>query len=271
MVFVFFVACSRPADQVIVVHTVGGASTTVVTTTTTSSVPDPDGPRLRTVEVTEGPTVLEVRLTLREGAAPLDGGVVHVDYDETALSLRIPEDLTTWDGTEATFLLDRPMFGLCTEGAVHDLGVEVVDARDRRSATVAAEIATTDVGLIVDEIGESLLSLVGFATPGLLICGTLDSTGHTGADYTADLDFVGFAVDPTEQWTVRLDWDETANYDLLLYQRDADGYMAPIDQAIRADVHGPELLTRRLYRDEQYMVGVGGWSGAAGEWSLTFE
>lgn len=246
-------------------------TSTTTTTTTTTTPPDPLGPELRRVVITELDATLDVSFQVTAGDASLDGGTVLVDFDGVDLALDIPDDLDTFDGVSGSLTLDRPTVGACASAEDHDIGVEVVDAAARGSGEVQAQISTTAVGVIVDEIGESTASVIGFATIGTLVCGYLDSTGNDGTNYTADQDLVLFEVSSPLQATLRLDWDAIGDYDLLLYTVDNQGVLSRLDGAIAPDVHGPELLPQPLARNVDYVWSVAGWSGDPGDWSITFQ
>jgi hypothetical protein len=280
--------CGRPDSNVVIVRTVTRTTTTTTTsstddtptpttdtststpptTTFTTEPPDPNGPALSEIQITEVDLELEVAFTLAEGDAPLDGGTLTVALDdgEPAVFV-IPDDLYAFDGVEGTVRIPRPTVGRCALGADHELALEAVDTDALSSGTVVALTTTQDVGVIVDEIGEENAVVLGVLTGGALVCGELESTGNDGYTYDADIDYVAFEVDPSVQATVELDWDAAGDYDLLLYTIYL-GYLDLLDEAAHGGFAGPETVNEYLYRNESYIFGVAGWRGDAGAWTV---
>ncbi|MEQ1504286.1 MAG: hypothetical protein ABMB14_18745 [Myxococcota bacterium] len=286
---VVLVGC-KGGDRVIVAHPVVTTTTTLTgttppgttppttspNTTTTSTTftippPDPNGPQLDDVAITEGASTLDVTFAVSPGDAEVSGGTVLVDFDGVGVVLAIPDDLASWDGVTGAFALDRPTVGGCAVGTDHDVEVSVLDSAGLASGSIVTLLGTTDVGVIVDEVGESLASVLGLVTVGTMICGDLDSTGNNGTDFTADLDFALFELDPTRTWDIGLAWDTIADFDVRLFEADNDNVLTPIGAAGSPDVHGPEALWIHLTRNQRYAFEVAGWSGDPGDWTVTFD
>jgi hypothetical protein len=283
MIFWMLVACEpQKTRTVVVVHTADEdeedpeleeedpEESTTTTTTTTTTEAEPEGPAIEEIEILELEDLLEVSVSTQPGTAPLEGGTLVVEFDEDEpLMLAIPEDLLSAEGDVLTFTLDRPKVGQCTLGAVHTLGVELLDEVGLSSGQAEAELETSPVGVVVDEVGSDYAWILGVVTAQTLICGTLESTGNDGLDYTGDLDITSFRVDPTGDWDVHLDWEVSGDWDLYLFEQTSSGTYAEINASTGPDLQGPEALTSTLYRSGTYAFEVAGWSGSAGDWTVT--
>jgi hypothetical protein len=278
MIFWWMLGCEpQKTRTVVVVHTAEDAEPELEEpdedeeqdedeTTTTS---EPEGPAIEQIEIVESADLLEVSVSTAQGTAPLQGGTVVVELDEDEpLMLSIPDDLLSVEGDVLTFSLDRPKVGQCTVGALHELGVEVLDGAGLSSGLAEALVETTAVGVVVDEIGEDLASVLGVLSAETTICGTLESTGNDGFDHTGDLDIASFRVDPTDEWDVRLDWEVSGDWDLYLFEETSSGSYTEIDSSTGPDLQGPELITATLYRSDTYAFEVAGWSGSSGDWTV---
>jgi hypothetical protein len=264
-----------PPDGLLIVNQVEVTETTTTTTTTSSDTtstttvvePDPAGPRLRQVQLSELDLALELSFEVSEGDGPLAGGELRLTVDGDRVALRFPADLSSWSGGVGTVLLDRPTVGGCALGATHQVTVELVDGDGLSSGVLGTERTTSDQGLVLSEIGDSVVDLLGIVGPGTRICGELDRVGNDGEGYTGDRDMVEFEVDPSTMITARLEWAGAADYDLHLFESDGE-LLTVVDSAATESMAGPEELDASLRRGQPYVLLVVGWEGSPGTWTL---
>jgi hypothetical protein len=179
----------------------------------------------------------------------------------------IPGGLDTWSGTSGTLLVSTPGGG-CGGGS-YDLSGTVVDVLGARSSTASDSVTTSGgAGVTVTEVGDtgSDIQEIGTLAAPTLLCGNAWGAGNNGTEYTYDYDLVHFTVSGSGPWTFELTWAEpTGDYDLHLY--DALGYIA--DYSEQDGPTQPEVIADwYVFSSEEYYLGVGAWSGGAGDWTV---
>ncbi|MEZ4237934.1 MAG: hypothetical protein R3F59_17670 [Myxococcota bacterium] len=269
--------CAAP-ERVLLVEAVLGTTTTPTPTstpttptpTTVIEQPDPSGPSLSALDVAEGELTLALTFRADPGDAALDGGTLLVTLDDDAYVLEFPRDLDAWSGGVGTVIFDRPTVGRCALAADHQLTVELLDTDGLSSGVVGAQKSTQPQGVVVDEVGDDYVTLLGDLGPGDRVCGALYGTGHSGSNYTSDRDMVGFQVDPAVRLSMSLSWDAApADYDLYLFESDG-GTLTPLDEAA-VPGQGPEALQAPLDAGVQYVLLVVGWDGLADDWTIDLQ
>ena len=262
-------------------------------TTYPTSDPDPLGPTITALDLIENDLTLSLVFTVARGKAPIAGGTLLLDVDGEADALVVPDDLDDFDGETGTVVLDRPTIGDCGIGADHEIALELLDDAARSSGEWILMQQTADAGIIVDEIGDALtdLSDLGVLGSGDRICGHLQTVGNDGSDYTGDHDNLVLQVSATERLDLTLDWAQTADIDLYVYEGlplvHATGtgsyttlytylysYYAGAEllgSAIWSGMSGPESLNLSLEQGVDYWIQVVGWDGAPGDWTLSID
>ena len=129
-----------------------------------------------------------------------------------------------------------------------------------------------DACVYADELGDEIedapyLGMID--TPGT-ICGELDSVANDASGYAGDMDFVAFQVEYDATYRVSLSWAATdADYDLYVFELDGSKYVTISDEYVEGTEH--ESVVLELDAGETYVIGVAGWEGSSGDWTVTVE
>lgn len=237
-------------------------------TTTTPPITTPgDPPALAEVTVFELPTALQIAVDAVAGDAPLEGGAVVVTLDGTPYTFDIPGDLATYapDG-QYSVEVPRPGLGGCSLGMIHDVEVSVVDSAGGAVDADPFQIQTEDHGIIFEEPPQGYVDVLFDPPVGLEMCGDISFAANDGDTYIGDVDLIGLGISSNRQMELSLDWDQVADYDLLVLDLD----FSVINGSATLSNLGPESVVVSLPVGN-YLVEVAAWSGAAGAWTVTVD
>ena len=116
----------------------------------------------------------------------------------------------------------------------------------------------------VEEEGEGTVWL-GLLEERNIICGELSSTGNNGSGYTGDRDRLDFSPGRNGTWLLSLDWESAeADYDFYLLAAETN-----MEIQSSAGTAWPQEMEVDLMPDLEYRLIIVGWSGPAGEWSMS--
>ncbi len=134
------------------------------------------------------------------------------------------------------------------------------------------DTAPEDTCFYADELGNEIedapyLGMID--TPGT-ICGELDSVANDANGYAGDMDFVAFQVEWDATYQLSLSWEAAgADYDLYVFEVTDQKYVTISDDYVEGTEH--ESVVLELDAGDTYVVGVAGWEGATGSWTVTVE
>lgn len=267
-------ACKQPTSATLFVVLRDGETTTDAQGEPgDTGVLDPDGdpdaapPTLDGVDAVEAGSVLAVSFVAGEGDATLIGGTLDVTYAGATFSYAIPGDLATYSPSGAwTVWVPRPGLGACALGGLDDLSLRLTDADGVAYTSPTVQVATGDYGLILDEPPAGYVDVLVDPAPGTVLCGEIAVAANDGDTYIGDTDLVGISVSANRALDLELDWDQAADYDLLVF----DLAMQLVTGSATQANAGPETVTAALPAGN-YLVDVAAWSGAAGGWTLTLD
>ena len=247
------------------------------TDTGTKKQDEEHNPELSLNTVTDSATTLTVPFNLSDADGDLNGGTLLLTFagEETAFS--IPGDFNTWnDGGRSEISID---IDPCQIGTSPTLKLRATDSTGRNSNVIesvytftTAEITVdtgsgNDGGNIYTTLGSGGVDIGSVPRPAV-ICGNIYAAGNDGTVYTGDLDYLDLRTSFGGNTDFTLTWEVSADYDLYLYNGNTG---TNLGAGITDGQTQPEAFTASLTSGQAYILLIGGWSGAAGDWKLTIE
>lgn len=126
------------------------------------------------------------------------------------------------------------------------------------------EVAEGDCDVSLPENGDTVVDLGAPELP-LVVCGDLGEVGNDGSSYTGDIDWVQLAVGPGYLDVTLVPDDDDAVYDIWVYGLEDDAWVL-VTVGLGDEGHAQAPLV--AYDDAQVLLGVIGWSGPTGGWTL---
>lgn len=220
-------------------------------------------PEVTVFNVTEEEGRLRFAFQVKDADDDLDGGSIEIKvpprtetyvWGSPEMSVSNGTISIYWDA--ATVTPDTDLDALLT----------VSDAAGNKSAVVKEVVRhDTDV-FYINESGDKKSDAhgLGMVTLPAEINGDIYAAGNNGTEHTGDSDWVKFAVPTTGNVTFSLSWDNGgSDFDVYLYDENDNmlGWSDTFSQ--------PETFGMNLPSGKNYFVKVGGWDGAASDWTLT--
>lgn len=222
-------------------------------------------PEVSVFKVTEEEGRLRFAFQAKDADDDLDGGSIEIklpprtevyEWGTPEMSVSNGTISIYWDA--ATITPDTDLDAL----------LSVTDAAGNKSA-VAKDVVRHDTQVFyVNESGDKKADShgLGMVTLPVEIHGDIYAAGNNGSEHTSDSDWVKFALPTSGNVTFTLTWDNGgSDFDLYLFNENDTmlGWSDTFSQ--------PETFGMDLPAGTNFFIKVGGWSGAASDWTLTME
>ena len=155
-----------------------------------------------------------------------------------------------------------------TPDADLDALLTVTDAAGNQSEVLKELVRHDTQVFYLNESGDKKSDAhgLGMVTLPVEIHGDIYAAGNNGSEHTSDSDWIKFAVPTTGNVTVRLIWDNGgSDFDVYLFDEN-DTMLGWSDTFSQPETFGMDLPSGK-----NYFLKVGGWDGAASDWTLTME
>ena len=155
-----------------------------------------------------------------------------------------------------------------TPDADLDALLAVTDAAGNQSEVLKELVRHDTQVFYLNESGDKKSDAhgLGMVTLPVEIHGDIYAAGNNGSEHTSDSDWIKFAVPTTGNVTVRLIWDNGgSDFDVYLFDEN-DTMLGWSDTFSQPETFGMDLPSGK-----NYFLKVGGWDGAASDWTLTME
>lgn len=222
-------------------------------------------PEVTVFAVTEEEGRLRFAFQVKDVDDDLDGGQVEIKlpprsevYPWGGPDMSVSNGTVSiyWDA--ATITPDTDLDALLT----------VTDAAGNTSAVVKDVVRHDTEIFYINESGDKKSDAhgLGMVTLPVEVHGDIYAAGNNGSEHTSDSDWVKFAVPTSGNVTFTLTWDNGgSDFDVYLFNENDTmlGWSDTFSQ--------PETFGMDLPAGSNFFVKVGGWDGAASDWTLKME
>lgn len=222
-------------------------------------------PELSVFKVTEEEGRLRFAFQVKDADDDLDGG---------SIEIRLPPRTEVYDWGSPEMSVSNGTISIYWDAATVtpdtdlDALLSVTDAAGNKSE-VAKDVVRHDTQVFyVNESGDKKSDAhgLGMVTLPVEVHGDIYAASNNGSDHTGDSDWVKFAVPTAGNVTFTLTWDNGgSDYDLYLFNENDTmlGWSDTFSQ--------PETFGMNLPAGTNFFIKVGGWDGAASDWTLKME
>ena len=222
-------------------------------------------PELSVFGVTEEEGRLRFAFQVKDVDDDLDGGSVEIKVPpRTENYVWGSSDMSVSNGTISIYWDAATI----TPDADLDALLSVTDAAGNQSEVLKELVRHDTQVFYLNESGDKKADAhgLGMVTLPVEIHGDIYAAGNNGSEHTSDSDWIKFAVPTTGNVTVRLIWDNGgSDFDVYLFDEN-DSMLGWSDTFSQPETFGMDLPSGK-----NYFLKVGGWDGAASDWTLTME